>query len=218
MLDRPNTLQYLSSSNILLVSAYRIAFGSTIPVQFELILLRPNYYYETGLEKNTIKAEAHRSKLSHSNDEVKYEADFEVEKNFGEVGGIFVTNEHHKEMYFKDIVLSGFPNGPLHFTCNSWVHSKTASPEKRVFFGNKSYLPSQTPSGLKRLREKELETLRGNGKGERKTFERIYDYDKYNDLGNPDKSDDLSRPVLGGKDHPYPRRCRTGRGRSKKGL
>ncbi|XP_077215207.1 linoleate 13S-lipoxygenase 2-1, chloroplastic-like [Tasmannia lanceolata] len=170
----------------------------------------------TGLEKNTIKAEAHRSKLSHSNDEVKYEADFEVEKNFGEIGGIFVTNEHHKEMYFKDIVLSGFPNGPLHFTCNSWVHSKTASPEKRVFFGSKSYLPSQTPSGLKRLREKELETLRGNGEGERKTFERIYDYDRYNDLGNPDKSDDLSRPVLGGKDHPYPRRCRTGRGRSKK--
>ncbi|XP_077215171.1 linoleate 13S-lipoxygenase 2-1, chloroplastic-like isoform X2 [Tasmannia lanceolata] len=171
---------------------------------------------KTELEKNTIKVEAHTSKLSNSNDGVKYEADFEVEKNFGEVGGIFVTNEYHREMYLKDIVLSGFPNGPLHFTCKSWVHSKTTSPEKRVFFGNKSYLPSQTPSGLKRLREKELETLRGNGQGERKTFERIYDYDKYNDLGNPDKSDELLRSVLGGKDHPYPRRCRTGRPRSEK--
>ncbi|XP_077215193.1 linoleate 13S-lipoxygenase 2-1, chloroplastic-like isoform X4 [Tasmannia lanceolata] len=92
---------------------------------------------KTELEKNTIKVEAHTSKLSNSNDGVKYEADFEVEKNFGEVGGIFVTNEYHREMYLKDIVLSGFPNGPLHFTCKSWVHSKTTSPEKRVFFGNK---------------------------------------------------------------------------------
>lgn len=64
---------------------------------------------------------------------------------------------------------------------------------------------------LKALREKDLESLRGNGEGERKTFERIYDYDTYNDIGDPDSDSDLSRPVLGGKKHPYPRRCRTGR-------
>ena len=81
-----------------------------------------------------------------------------------------------------------------------------------------SYLPSQTPSGLCRLRETELEILRGNGQGERKSFERIYDYDVYNDIGNPDSSADLKRPVLGGKEHPYPRRCRTGRPRSKTGA
>ena len=74
-----------------------------------------------------------------------------------------------------------------------------------------SYLPSQTPEGLKKFREEELVILRGNGQGERKTFERIYDYDVYNDLGDPDSSDDLKRPVLGGKKYPYPRRCRTGR-------
>ncbi|KAF5447860.1 hypothetical protein F2P56_033378, partial [Juglans regia] len=79
-----------------------------------------------------------------------------------------------------------------------------------------SYLPSETPEGLKRLREEELVTLRGNGEGERKTHERIYDYDVYNDIGNPDSSDDLKRPVLGGNEHPYPRRCRTGRPRSDK--
>ena len=80
-----------------------------------------------------------------------------------------------------------------------------------------SYLPSQTPNGLKRLREEELKILRGNGQGERKTFERVYDYDVYNDLGNPDSSVDLKRPVLGGKQYPYPRRCRTGRPRTKNG-
>ena len=82
---------------------------------------------------------------------------------------------------------------------------------------NQSCLPSDTPSGLKRLREFELENLRGTGEGKRKTFERIYDYDTYNDLGDPDKSSELARPVLGGKDHPYPRRCRTGRPRCKEG-
>ena len=81
-----------------------------------------------------------------------------------------------------------------------------------------SYLPSETPSGLKRLREEELLILRGNGEGERKSYERIYDYDVYNDLGNPDSSIDLKRPVLGGKEHPYPRRCRTGRKHSDAGL
>lgn len=74
-----------------------------------------------------------------------------------------------------------------------------------------SYLPSQTPSGLRRLREEDLENLRGNGEGKRKSFERIYDYDVYNDLGDPDKSLFLQRPVLGGEEYPYPRRCRTGR-------
>ncbi|MGD7217319.1 lipoxygenase family protein, partial [Ralstonia pseudosolanacearum] len=96
------------------------------------------------------------------------------------------------------------------------VASKFDGPNtKRVFFTNKSYLPSNTPSGLKKLREKELEDLRGNGQGERKRFERIYDYDVYNDLGDPDAGFNSARPVLGGPQHPYPRRCRTGRGPTK---
>ncbi|KAJ7980724.1 Lipoxygenase [Quillaja saponaria] len=118
-------------------------------------------------------------------------------------------------MFIEDVVLEGFITGPVNISCNSWVHSKFDNPINRIFFTNKSYLPSETPDGLKRFREEELVILRGTGQGERKSFERIYDYDVYNDIGNPDESIDLKRPVLGGNEHPYPRRCRTGRPRSK---
>lgn len=82
-----------------------------------------------------------------------------------------------------------------------------------------AYLPSQTPSGIKDLRREDLLSIRGNGKGERKPYDRIYDYAPYNDLGNPDKDEDLARPVIGGsEDLPYPRRCRTGRPPTKTGM
>ncbi|KAM4097016.1 hypothetical protein ACJW30_08G149200 [Castanea mollissima] len=143
----------------------------------------------------------------------KYESSFEVPIDFGPIGAVFVKNEHHKEMYLQDIILNGFPNGPVRVNCKSWVHSKYDNPQKRAFFANKSYLRSQTPRGLRKLREEELGILQGNGQGERKVFESVYDYDTYNDLGDPDTNVDLKRPVLGGKEHPYPRRCRTGRPR-----
>jgi lipoxygenase len=83
---------------------------------------------------------------------------------------------------------------------------------------HQSYLPSKTPEALLLLRDEELRSLRGNGRGERKDWERIYDYDYYNDLGNPDDPEHV-RPVMGGtRMHPYPRRCRTGRPLSKKGT
>ncbi|KAI5341608.1 hypothetical protein L3X38_009483 [Prunus dulcis] len=169
---------------------------------------------KTGLEKDRIKGYAH--KASHNDDDVIYESNFTIPAGFGEVGAIEVENEHHKEIFIKTIDLQGFPNGSVNVPCNSWVHAKFDNPQKRIFFTNKSYIPSETPSGLKRLRELELENLRGNGEGERKTSDRIYDYDTYNDLGDPDSKEELARPVLGSKEHPYPRRCRTGRPRTKK--
>ncbi|KAE8657830.1 Lipoxygenase 2.3 [Hibiscus syriacus] len=170
---------------------------------------------KTGQEKQTIKAYAHLVK-QHDED-VTYEADFTVGPDFGELGAVVVENEHHREMFLTDIVLDGFQDSdPITVSCNSWIHSKFDNPQKRVFFTHKSYLPSQTPSGLNRLRIEELEALRGNGMGQRKSFERIYDYDVYNDLGDPDSDPNKKRPVLGGnKELPYPRRCRTGRPRCK---
>lgn len=165
----------------------------------------------TGLEKGTIKKYAHKEDTD--GDEITYEADFEIPPDFGKIGAIFVENEHHKEIYLKDVVIEGLPTGPLHFACSSWVNEKDHHDSKRIFFTTKSYLPSNTPEGLKRYRVEELKALQGDGFGERQVHDRIYDYDVYNDLGDPDHNIEKKRPVLGGKQFPYPRRCRTGRPR-----
>ena len=61
-----------------------------------------------------------------------------------------------------------------------------------------------------------MQSLRGNGTGERKEWDRVYDYDVYNDLGTPEK-DNLAHPILGGSTLPYPRKGRTVRNKSTKG-
>ncbi|GMP88274.1 hypothetical protein CsSME_00040317 [Camellia sinensis var. sinensis] len=93
---------------------------------------------KTGLEKETIKGYAHRT--SQEEDEVKYECNFVIPEGYGEIGAVLVENEHHKEMYLKQIVFHGFPpGGPVHVTCNSWVASKFHNPHKRIFFTNKEW-------------------------------------------------------------------------------
>ncbi|KAF7814022.1 linoleate 13S-lipoxygenase 3-1, chloroplastic-like [Senna tora] len=137
---------------------------------------------------------------------VNYIAEFMVDSNFGEVGAITVRNKHIREFFLEAITIEGFSSGTVHFLCNSWVQATKDDPEKRA------YVPNNTPSGLRALREKELRNLRGDSKGMRKLCDRTYDFDTYNDLGIPDKGIDLARPTLGGsQNYPYPRRCRTGR-------
>ncbi|CAI0429879.1 unnamed protein product [Linum tenue] len=136
----------------------------------------------------------------------------------GVPGAFIIRNHHHSQFYLKTLTLDDFPgHGRIHFICNSWVYPAHRYKYDRVFFSNKTYLPCQTPEPLRQLREQELINLRGNGKGQLKEWDRVYDYAYYNDLGSPDKGEAYARPVLGGsKEYPYPRRGRTGRKPTKK--
>ncbi|KAI3706369.1 hypothetical protein L6452_24056 [Arctium lappa] len=175
-------------------------FGATFSLELFSVDLDSN-----GNQKAAVKDNARY--IGFSDGKQRYECDFDVPNDFGDIGAVLVENNLSSGRFFKTIVL----DNNITFTCDSWVHSSDDNPDKRIFFTDKSYLPPDTPDGLKSLRTEDLESLRGNGQGKRKSFERIYDYDVYNDLGSPDSSVDLARPVLGGQEHPYPRRCRTGR-------
>ncbi|PON69729.1 Lipoxygenase [Parasponia andersonii] len=93
---------------------------------------------KTGLEKEGITGNALRTRrLSEDNKAIKYEATIEVPVDFGDIGAVLVENVHHKEMYLEDIVLDGFPNGPVNIICRWWVHSKFDNPTKSIFFTSK---------------------------------------------------------------------------------
>ncbi|KAJ4956296.1 hypothetical protein NE237_013079 [Protea cynaroides] len=146
-----------------------------------------------------------------------YRIKFHVEPDFG-VPGAFITKNHDTHEFFLiSATLQLLGNKKIHFDCNSWVYPFSKTKCSRLFFSNACYLPNLTPEALRPLREEELHFLSGDGSGERKEWDRIYDYDCYNDLGSPDKGQDYARPVLGGSvKYPYPRRGRTGRPPSKK--
>ncbi|KAM7255771.1 hypothetical protein ACFE04_011512 [Oxalis oulophora] len=128
-------------------------------------------------------------------------------------GAFIIKNNHHSQFYLKTVTLENVPgHGCVQFICNSWVYPAHRYKHDRVFFSNKTYLPCHTPKPLLKYREEELKVLRGNGKGELKEWDRVYDYAYYNDLGSPGKGPEHERPVLGGSEEfPYPRRGRTGR-------
>ncbi|XP_057455133.1 seed linoleate 9S-lipoxygenase-like [Lotus japonicus] len=142
-----------------------------------------------------------------------YSVSFDYDADFGIPGAFYFKNFTQDEFFFVSLTLEDIPNhGTIHFVCNSWVYNAKNYKKDRIFFTNDAYLPGSTPKALVKYREEELENLRGDGSGERKVHERIYDYDVYNDLGNPDGGDNLARPTLGGSaNYPYPRRVRTGR-------
>ncbi|OIW11833.1 hypothetical protein TanjilG_14645 [Lupinus angustifolius] len=147
-----------------------------------------------------------------------YTIHFEWDNDFGIPGAFYIKNFTQSEFFLVNLTLEDIPNqGTIHFLCNSWVYNSKLYETNGIFFANKTYLPSITPPPLVYYREEELKTLRGNGKGERKEWERIYDYDVYNDLDNLDKNASLACPILGGSTLPYLRRGRTSRKSSNKG-
>ncbi|XP_071716833.1 probable linoleate 9S-lipoxygenase 5 [Rutidosis leptorrhynchoides] len=146
--------------------------------------------------------------------EASFSVTFEWDESMGVPGALMIKNNHHSQFYLKMVTLEDVPghDGPIHFVCNSWVYPTNRYKYNRIFFANKSYLPSSTPEPLRDYRKQELENLRGTGSGMLKEWDRVYDYAYYNDLGQPDKGPKYARPVLGGsKEFPYPRRGRTGR-------
>ncbi|GMI80072.1 ARABIDOPSIS LIPOXYGENASE 1, lipoxygenase 1 [Hibiscus trionum] len=145
--------------------------------------------------------------------ESQFSINFDWDEEIGKPGALLIKNNHHTEFYLKSITLENVPaHGRIHFVCNSWVYPDHKYEKPRLFFTNETYLPHETPEALRKYREEELNTLRGNGKGELQEWDRVYDYAYYNDLGDPDKGPEYARPVLGGSaQYPYPRRGRTSR-------
>lgn len=163
-----------------------------------------------------------------------FDIKFHVTTDFGIPGAFAITNKHKHKFFLQSATLEVSGYISIHFDCNSWVYPVHRTKTDRLFFSNtvshmtnwfflskmsskshkacccvQSYLPSQTPNALVQLRKEELLSLRRDGTGERKEWERIYDYDFYNDLGN--KEPRHARPVLGGSlMYPYPRRGKTG--------
>ncbi|XVE78192.1 hypothetical protein DITRI_Ditri13aG0124200 [Diplodiscus trichospermus] len=177
-------------------------------------------YSLTEMDPNTMKGKLSRKaclKQGKSSKEngtkiTTYKIKLHVEPGFGYPGAFVIENNHKNRFFLQSATLVTPENKVIHFDCRSWVYPIKKTRASRVFFSNTCYLPSQTPACLVELRKEELQNLRGEGTGERKEWDRIYDYDVYDDLGNPDKGPDHVRPVLGGSDsHPYPRRVRTGR-------
>ncbi|KAK2648964.1 hypothetical protein Ddye_016453 [Dipteronia dyeriana] len=146
-----------------------------------------------------------------------YEVKLYVEPGFGVPGAFVIENHHNHKFFLQSATLQTPVDQVINFDCRSWVYPIKMTKTNRIFFSNTSYLPTDTPEALVDLRQEELKILRGDGTEERKEWDRIYDYDYYNDLGNPDKGNEHKRPVLGGSEtFPYPRRGRTGRPPSKK--
>jgi linoleate 9S-lipoxygenase len=169
--------------------------------------------------------------------ETEFNISFEWDIDQGIPGAVIVRNNHNSQFFLKTLTLDGVPGkGQLHFVCNSWVNPKSSY--DRVFFTNEvsvhkattnltgfnysyvniivafqqTYLPSQMPAPLRPYREQELIHLRGDIISRPlELHDRVYDYDVYNDLGH-------TRPILGGPDHPYPRRGRTSPLQTKKGT
>ncbi|XWS39321.1 hypothetical protein CRYUN_Cryun18bG0041600 [Craigia yunnanensis] len=150
--------------------------------------------------------------------ETTFSVTFEWDETMGVPGAFIIKNRHHSQFYLRTITLEDVPgHGRVHFVCNSWVYPAHRYKYDRVFFSNKTYLPCQTPEPLRKYREEELVNLRGNGKGKLREWDRVYDYDCYNDLGMPEKGQKFARQVLGrSQECPYPRRGRTGRKPHKK--
>ncbi|KAL0921117.1 hypothetical protein M5K25_008154 [Dendrobium thyrsiflorum] len=118
---------------------------------------------------------------------ITYRVSFSLSEDFGVPGAIQVKNGDRNEFFLHSVTVMfindhGNWSRKAHFDCRSWIYPVRLTNAGRHFFSITSYLPRKTPEALQKLRQEELVCLRGNGRGERKEWERIYDYAYYNDL------------------------------------
>ncbi|CAJ2678553.1 unnamed protein product [Trifolium pratense] len=167
--------------------------------------MEPKLSHETVLEFSKLEDKGSTSST--------YRVEFIVDSDFGVPGAVTAVNNYDNEFFLETINIK--EKGNICFSCKSWIQPNKLDPHKRIFFINKVYLPCETPNGLKEFRGRELKQMRGGDdgseNGQLRPWNRIYDYDVYNDLGDPDKGNDYARPTLGGQHNPHPTRCRTGR-------
>ncbi|TYG56426.1 hypothetical protein ES288_D08G063200v1 [Gossypium darwinii] len=124
---------------------------------------------------------------------IKFKLKFEVTRDFGIPRAFLVENRDKKHEFFLKSVTLHYIKHPdilkkrkFHFYCDSWVYSNT-----KIGF-------KQFSSQIKL-------------KGEWNPWDRIYDYDVYNNLGDPENGRLYNRLVLGGSTKfPYPRHLKTG--------
>lgn len=169
-----------------------------------------------GSEANLEQGLTDLPSVSQGESKLTVRFNWEMDKH-GVPGAIIIKNHHSTKFFLKTITLHDVPGcDTIVFVANSWIYPVGKYHYNRIFFANNSYLPSQMPEALRPYREDELRYLRGEDRqGPYQEHDRIYRYDVYNDLGEPDR--DNPRPVLGGSQkHPYPRRGRTGRIPTKK--
>uniref|UniRef100_A0ACD5X7F8 Uncharacterized protein n=1 Tax=Avena sativa TaxID=4498 RepID=A0ACD5X7F8_AVESA len=166
-------------------------------------------------ERGKVGSAAHLEEMvvtlkSRAEGESIFKVTFDWDASQGIPGAVIVRNTYKSEFLLKTLTLHGVPGkGTVVFVANSWIYRGA----DRVFFANDTYLPSKMPALLVQYRQEELNNLRGDSTvGEYQEHDRVYRYDYYNDLGEPDRGEKYARPILGGSQElPYPRRGRTGR-------
>ncbi|KAL1085546.1 hypothetical protein V6Z11_D08G057600 [Gossypium hirsutum] len=153
---------------------------------------------------------------------IKFKLKFEVTRDFSIPRAFVVENRDKKHEFFLKSVTLHYIKHPdilkkrkFHFYCDSWVYSNTKIGFKQFSSQINSmhlYLPKKTLKGLVELRKKELQKRQAPRlKGEWNPWDRIYDYDVYNNLRDPENGRLYNRSVLGGSTKfPHPRQLKTG--------
>eukprot|EP00775_Hariotina_reticulata_P011988 gene11988-12132_t len=132
---------------------------------------------------------------------------------------IFRLKGKFERFYLRRLLLrqKGTSLSEIHIMANSYISPVQGD---RLFVRNDAWTDRALRKNavITQLQEDELLHLRGEGSNKlraerepRVPGDRIYRFDVYNDLGKDPSNANNVRPILGGKENPYPRRMSTNR-------